>query len=309
MNLDLALGHKSPDVDVAWNQRDLLLYQAGIGAKRNELSALYELSPTWHPPPTYPLVLALKGSSQDVTNFASSKDAGGKTPGLPELNPEKLVHAEQSITILKTIPSVSGPGWKLKKQCVGIKDVDGAEELVSPTGEVYARMISSAYAFGDYKAGGYNKSIAPKQPLKALSKPPARTPDFVFSEKTTEEQAILYRLSGDYNPLHIFPDIGKKMGFGGVILHGLASYGHAARAIILNVAGGDGNRLSFMSSRFTSPVVPGDELETSIWTSEENGGTRVDFVQRIKGSGKTCLGGGVAFLTGAGASGRGASKL
>lgn len=122
--------------------------------------------------------------------------------------------------------------------------MDSSQELVSPTGEVYARMVvrplpppvphparadphtqSSGYAFGNYKAGGFNKSIAPKQPYTALSKPPTRAPDVVFSEKTTEEQAILYRLSGDYNPLHIFPDIGRKLGFPGAILHGICSYG------------------------------------------------------------------------------------
>jgi hypothetical protein len=79
--------------------------------------------------------------------------------------------------------------------------------------------------YTDEKTKGYNKSIAPEQPVKASPKPPARAPDVVFSEKTTEEQAVLYRLSGDFNPLHIEPSIGKGMGFPGAILHGLASYG------------------------------------------------------------------------------------
>jgi peroxisomal enoyl-CoA hydratase 2 len=94
--------------------------------------------------------------------------------------------------------------------------------------------------------------------------------------------------------------VGKGIGFGGVILHGLCSYGHAARAVILNAAKGDGRRLQFMSARFTSPVLPGDELETSGWisTDEKTGGTRVDFVQKNKRTGKFALGGGVALLKG-----------
>ncbi|ORY74739.1 HotDog domain-containing protein [Leucosporidium creatinivorum] len=309
-----ALGHESKPLPVNWNQRDLLLYATGIGAKANELSALYEESASWKAPATYPLVLGLKLDATSISNFAKAKDAGGDVPGLPNIPPEKGVHAEQSITILKQIPNDSGEGWTIRKKCVGIKDtgkgliVDGEINLVSPEGEVYVRMISSGYGFGKYTnkedgSAGFAKSIAPPQPAKGLSKPPTSAPTHVFTEKTSSEQAILYRLSGDYNPLHIDPSIGKALGFGGVILHGLCSYGHAARAILLSVADGDGSRLEYMSSRFTSPVIPGDELETTMWVSEDakTGGKRVDFVQKIKGSGKVCLGGGVALIKKAGA--------
>ncbi|GAA5992148.1 hypothetical protein JCM10908_001789 [Rhodotorula pacifica] len=302
-NLDKAVGHESAPTPVSWNQRDLLLYAVGIGAKKDELAFTYENNPNWHSFPTYPLVLGLKGDSQDVVNFAKAKDGSAPNPGLPPLDPNRLVHAEQSIEILGEIPSDSGKGWSLKRKCVGVKDtgkgliIDDAMELVNPQGQVVVRMISSGYCFGKFDAGGFQKSIAPKQPVKG-GKPPQRNPDFVFSEKTSPEQAALYRLSGDYNPLHIDDAIGKGMGFPGVILHGLCSYGHAARAIVLNVAKGDGRKLKFMSGRFTSPVLPGDELETSIWVSPDaaSGGQRVDFVQKIKSSGKVCLGGGVALI-------------
>jgi acyl dehydratase len=299
---------------VNWNRRDLLLYAVGIGARRDELRTLYELDPNWHPFPTYPLVLGLKGDHTDINNFNDMKDGGGKTPGLPPLNPERLVHAEQSIHILKPIPAVSGPGWKLTRKCVGAKDtgkgliIDTAQELVSPSGEVYTRMVGSAYVFGKFDLGGFNKSIAPPQPLKAVSKPPAREADIVFSEKTSEEQAVIYRLSGDYNPLHIFPEIGKRLGFPGAILHGICSYGHAARAIVLKAAGGDGTRLTYMSARFTLPVMPGDELETSMWLTKIPEGTRVDFVTKNKASGKVCIGGGVALIVNKSGL-KGASKL
>lgn len=103
--------------------------------------------------------------------------------------------------------------------------------------------------------------------------------------------------------LQIDPSIGAKMGFGGVILHGLCSYGFGARALASTVCEGDSTRLSYMSARFTSPVKPGDELETLIWVSphDNSGGQRVDFVQRVKGTGKVCLGGGVALVKSAGA--------
>ncbi|GAA6046733.1 hypothetical protein JCM3770_003140 [Rhodotorula araucariae] len=302
-NLDSAIGHEGQPFPVAWNTRDLLLYAVGIGAKVDELAFTYEDDPKFHPFPTYPLVLGLKGDKSSTVNFAQAKDRSGPNPGLPPLDPKRVVHAEQSIEILGELPQDSGKGWTLKDRCVGVKDtgkgliVDNAMELFDPSGKVVVRMISSGYCFGKFDAGGFAKSIAPKQPLKA-GKPPQRTPDFVFTEKTTAEQAVVYRLSGDYNPLHIDNAVGEALGFGGVILHGLCSYGHAARAVVLNVAKGDGRRLKYMSARFTSPVKPGDELETSIWVSSDaaSGGQRVDFIQKIKGSGKVCLGGGVALV-------------
>ncbi|KAK4052809.1 hypothetical protein OIV83_002096 [Microbotryomycetes sp. JL201] len=306
---DKALGHASQPIPTNWNQRDILLYAAGIGAKQDELQFTYELSPNWHAFPTYPLVLGLKLDSTSVNDFSKAKDAGGSTPGLPHMDATKIVHAEQSIEILKQIPAESGPGWKIVKKTVGIKDtgkgliVDGAIELQDSKGEVYVRMISSSYAFGKYTkkedgTEGYAKSVAPKQPVKG-GKPPAREPDHVMSEKTLLEQAMLYRLSGDYNPLHHDGGkIGRSLGFKGAILHGLCSYGHAARALVLKVANGDGTRLKYMSARFSSPVMPGDELETSMWVSDDaaSGGIRVDFTQKVKNTGKVCLQGGVALF-------------
>ncbi|GAA6030847.1 hypothetical protein JCM8097_008905 [Rhodosporidiobolus ruineniae] len=300
-DLDKAIGHESPAFPVNWNQRDLLLYAVGIGAKRDELQFTFEDSPSWQPFPTYPLVLGLKGDNTSIANFANARKES-PPPGLPKFDPKKVVHAEQSIEILGPLPKESSQGWTMKKKVVGVKDtgkgliVDEALELLDPAGKVVVRMISSGYNFGDFGTKGYGKSIAPKQPVKG-GKPPQRAPDFVFTEKLTEEQASIYRLSGDYNPLHIDPTVGKGMGFPGVIVHGLCSYGHAARAIILNAAKGDGSRLQYMSARFTSPVLPGDTLETSIWVSSDDktGGTRVDFVQKNQ-KGKPTLGGGVALL-------------
>ncbi|GAA5902698.1 hypothetical protein JCM6882_004045 [Rhodosporidiobolus microsporus] len=301
IDLDKAIGHASAPFDVSWNQRDLLLYAVGIGAKKDELQFTFEDAKDWHPFPTYPLVLGLKQNHDSIANFANARSE--PTPGLPKFSPTKVVHAEQSIHILGDLPKESGKGWTMKKVVVGVKDtgkgliVDEALELLNPSKKVVVRMISSSYNFGDFGTKGYAKSVAPKQPLKA-GKAPQRPADFVFSEETTEEQALVYRLSGDYNPLHIDPSVGKGMNFPGVILHGLCSYGHAARAIVLNAGHGNGSLLEYMSARFTSPVIPGDELETSMWLSrdEQTGGTRVDFVQKNKKSGKLALGGGVALL-------------
>lgn len=93
-----------------------------IGAKVDELAFTYEDHPNFHPFPTYPLVLGLKGDGLSTVNFAQAKDRSGPTPGLPPLDPKRVVHAEQSIEILGELPQDSGKGWTLKDRCVGVKD-------------------------------------------------------------------------------------------------------------------------------------------------------------------------------------------
>jgi peroxisomal enoyl-CoA hydratase 2 len=136
-------------------------------------------------------------------------------------------------------------------------------------------------------------------PPRHESIPTSREPDWVVREKTTPEQALIYRLSGDYNPLHIGacalppllfasspiltpnsdPRIGASAGFGGVILHGLATFGFAARAILHAVGGGEPSALRYFGVRFTAPVMPGDELETRAWAVNRgsDGTTEVAF--------------------------------
>lgn len=203
--------------------------------------------------PTYPLVLGLKGDNDSVVNFANIR-ADKPTPGLPKFDAKKVVHAEQSIEILGPLPNESGKGWTMNKKLVGIKDtgcvgsflpsllpsssltssfsssslskgliIDEAMELLNPQKQVIARLVSSSYNFGDFGKKGYAKSVATKQPIQAVNKPPQRSPDFTFTETITQEQATIYRLSGDYNPLHIDDAVGAGIGFGGVILHGLCT--------------------------------------------------------------------------------------
>ena len=161
----------------------------------------------------------------------------------------------------------------------------------------------SAFYRGGGQGTGFSKSIIKKpQSVKA----PSREPDYKLSEKTTPQQAILYRLSGDYNPLHIDPSIGKRGGLGGVILHGLCSYGHAARAVLKAVDPTDGQSnasdkeviLEVFTTRFTSPVRPGDELETNVWIlGEKDGKVEIAFDQTVKNTGKKSLGGGYARVS------------
>jgi acyl dehydratase len=169
--------------------------------------------------------------------------------------------------------------------------------LLDPHGVPYAKLYSSAFYLGS-KANGDKFSKAIAAPPQAKPVPKDRKPDWVVRDKTTPEQALIYRLSGDYNPLHIDPELGKAMGFGGVILHGLSSYGFAARGLIQAIANGNSRALTVFGARFTSPVKPGDELETSAWEvgPGPNGTSEIAFITKNLTSGKVALGNGVAFI-------------
>ncbi|KAG6333401.1 hypothetical protein ID866_5683 [Astraeus odoratus] len=307
-DLGKAIGFQLPDKPVSWTRKDLITYALGVGAKRDDLSLVYGAScfsvshKSWGPLPTYPVVLALKGEDTDVSLFAS-KLTGETIPGLPKLDPKRVVHGTQSIEVLRDLPSESGPGWKLSTRVVGVHEnksgiiIERESLLSDPKDTVYARLYSSSFFLGS-KANGekFSEVIAGAPQPKPV--PKDRKPDWVVRDKTTPEQALIYRLSGDYNPLHIDPNMAKALGFGDVILHGLSSYGFAARGLIQAVANGDRRALKLIAVRFTSPVSPGDELETQVWEvgPGPEGSTEVSFITRDVTTGKVALSNGIAYI-------------
>ncbi|KNC96851.1 uncharacterized protein SPPG_07683 [Spizellomyces punctatus DAOM BR117] len=280
VDVNKAVGFKYPSDKVAYNRRDLLLYAAGLNLEEPKFT--YELDKQFAAFPTYPLVLPLKGPTSDVNSYAERSNTGGEIPGMPKIDLNRLVHGEQYLELLEPLP-VQGE-FTLDSTLAGVYDagkgmiMDRETFLVDASGKKLAKMITSAFVIG---YGGFGGPRKPK-PSNVVDTP-KRAPDAVHESKTHTNQALLYRLSGDYNPLHADPRIGERLGMKGAILHGLCTYGFAAAAVLRHFA--DNNPVAFKSiyGRFASPVYPGETLQTLMWKAgEQNGQVTVAFVTKVK---------------------------
>ncbi|KAJ3300817.1 hypothetical protein HK104_000010 [Borealophlyctis nickersoniae] len=301
VDVNKAVGFQYPGQKVRFNRRELSLYALGIGL--SDPKYVYELDKNFVPFPTYPLVLPLKGDSFDVTSYAE-KASFGNVPGLPKLDLNRLVHGEQYFEVLAPLPKEGE--FELKSKLAGVYDagkgmvLDQETTLLDSNNKPYVKMISSAFVIG---YGGWNGPRKPKQ-ANAVDTP-QRAPDMVDVSVTAPNQALIYRLSGyvqsyllplcialqtngvshasDYNPLHIDPRIGQKLGMKGAILHGLCTYGYAAAAVLRHFGNNDPANFKSIYGRFASPVYPGETLETLMWKAKEEGGLlTVAFVTKVK---------------------------
>jgi len=175
-----------------------------------------------------------------------------------------LVHGEQAIELARPLPADGT--LKATGKIVGLYDkgkgavvVTETEAVDAATGELLFRTRSSAFIRG---AGGFGGDRGPSGASYEL---PARKADHEISYETRPDQALLYRLSGDRNPLHSDPEFAKLAGFPRPILHGLCTYGFTGRALLHALCGGDAARFKSMEGRFSKPVFPGEALTIKMW--------------------------------------------
>jgi len=195
----------------------------------------------------------------------------------------KLVHGEQGLTIHKPLPATG--------EILGITKVTGlvdrgagkgallySDRIVqdAATGEKLATLSSTTFLRGD---GGFGGASGP---VKAPHPEPDRAPDLALDLATRPEQALLYRLNGDYNPLHMDPAVAARAGFPRPILHGLCSFGVVCHALVKALCAGDPVRFGGMDLRFSSPVYPGETIRTEIWHEDGGAAFRARVVERDK---------------------------
>jgi acyl dehydratase len=243
-----AVGSSGGPVERSWTSKDGLLYALGVGCGLEELQFTTEKAQQVLP--TMAVVLGARGAvpMQKVGSF----------------NPAMLVHGEQAIELARPIPAegtlkASGKIAAIYDKGKGAVIVSETESVDAKTGELLFRTRSSAFVRG---AGGFGGDRGPSGPV---NEPPNRKPDHEVSYKTLPEQALIYRLSGDRNPLHSDPEFAKMAGFPRPILHGLCTYGFTGRALLHTLCGSDPARFKSMEGRFSKPVFPGETLTIAMW--------------------------------------------
>ncbi len=250
------VGRKSEAVSFAYGWKDTVLYALGVGAAQastngggdGELDFVYDgrgpkVLPTFAVVPSFASMITVAG------------DLGA--------NPMMILHGEQKIVLhrpiaprgtLSTVSEVKGIYDKGKGALVVVE-----ARTVDEKGEPVFDNVFSIFVRGEGGFGGERGPEAQK------ADPPDRAPDFEITEATSREQALLYRLSGDVNPLHADPSMAKLAGFDRPILHGLCTYGYAGRAVLAGACGGDLARFRSFGARFAGVVFPGDTLTTRGW--------------------------------------------
>jgi hypothetical protein len=206
--------------------------------------------------------MSFKGDNSDVIDFNASQ---GAMPGL-KFNPANILHGEEYLEVNGAVPTAGR--FIQKTRVLDFLDKGKGGLLLmeqtyypesNPNGPYVAKIIRSSFIRG---LGGHGRKKLVNDPRPRIPKVPKRAPDAMVARQTLPTQALIYRLSGDFNPLHIDVNIAKMVGFERPILHGLCSFGFAVNAVLRsfpNVA------VKSVSCRFSSPVLPGQELVTHIW--------------------------------------------
>jgi len=271
-----------PDIEHSYSEKDTMLYALGLGcgsdpSQPGELKYVYEHGLVALP--TMAVVLAYPG------NWLEGKESTADY--------SKVLHGEQYLTVHRPLAPAATVVGRTRVTDVLDKGKDKGAVLYAErqildkaSGEPIATMTSAAMLRGD---GGFGGKPGPQPQPHPL---PATAPALSLDIKVAANAALIYRLSGDRNPLHADPVAAAKGGFKTPILHGLCSYGVAGRAIIKACCDEDPSRLKGLQVRFSAPVFPGETIRTEMWPD----GTRVAFRARVVERNVVVLNNGLATL-------------
>jgi acyl dehydratase len=268
MNLDKLISRSFPPLEHCYSAKDTILYALGVGVGADPLDAK-EL------PFVYEKCLRIIPSQASVIAYPG--------PWLTEpalgIDYVKVLHGEQGIVFERPLePTATVRG---EYEVLGVDDKGPGKGAVisfekrivdAKDGGIICRVRSTYFCRGDGGCGSW------KQPAAVPSALPDRAPDRVIDVPTIPRQALIYRLNGDYNPVHIDPEVAAKAGFAKPILHGLCTFGVACFGLVQHLCAGDPTRLAEIFVRFSRPVYPGDTIRLELF--EEKNAWR--FRARVK---------------------------
>ncbi|MBU6443809.1 MAG: MaoC family dehydratase N-terminal domain-containing protein [Alphaproteobacteria bacterium] len=267
INYDELIKAGATGLTASYTDRETMLYALGIGFGRDPLNA-DEL------PYVYENGLKTVPTMATVIGWGASSILAKSG-----INYLMVVHGEQRLTMHKPLPAVADV--TIDERVVGLFDKGkdkGAVLLVeraikeAKSGDKLCTLVNTIFARGDGGFGG------PKEGAPAPHALPDRAPDLAHECDTRVDQALLYALSGDRNPLHRDPNVAKMAGFPRPILHGLCTYGTACRAVISTVCRYDATKITGFDVRFSAPVFPGETIVTEMWVD----GPVISFRSKVK---------------------------
>ncbi|XP_028158117.1 peroxisomal multifunctional enzyme type 2-like isoform X2 [Ostrinia furnacalis] len=267
--------------EYSYDSKDLALYALGVGASvknPTDLKFLYESHESFSALPSY---FILAGMCMEAPLVPAAMPPG------KHADFTNILHGEQFIEYVDDFPGTEGT-FQIRSYVVDLLD-KGSSAVAIVNSELYqnkkmvARTQQHIFVVGQGGFGGPRKSALAVD----VQAPPKRAPDAVVEQRTAEDQAALYRLSGDYNPLHIDPNVAVASGYEKPILHGLASLGFSVRHILAKYADNDSGNVKAIKVRFAKPVMPGQTLATEMWLE----GKRVHFQTKVKESGNVVISG------------------
>lgn len=267
----------------SYSEKDAILYALGIGMGENENALPFVYEKNLKIVPTAVTVL------------------GGTI--MPQLTPRqgyrkssydfaKVVHGEQEVQIFRPLKAADALFTETCTTHVEDKGEGRGAVVVTETlwtdcdGAKVAKLVNSIFARGDGGFGG------PKGEKRAVQARPERAPDIRAKLASRPDQALLYRLTGDHNPLHADPEVAKNVGFPAPIMHGLCTFGMTCRAVLEHCVGYDSDRILSHSGRFTAPFFPGETLHVDMWLD----GDQVQFEASSVERGVMVIGGGQSKL-------------
>jgi acyl dehydratase len=282
-------------VTFTYAEKDVILYALGVGLgadplDERELPFVYERDLAVLP--TAATVLSSAGRDWDDWRGPKATAAPGRRLSTPDMT--MLVHGEQKLELHKPLPARGT--FTARSRVTGAFDKGPGKGAVTynetvwtdPAGEKVLTLTAGLFYRGDGGFGG---------PAEGAPEPratPPRAPDITVEIRTRPDQALLYRLNGDRNPLHCDPEFARKVGFPRPILRGLCTYGLTCRAVLQEWCEYDAARIASHELRFSSPVFPGETLSIEMW--REAGG--VAFQARAAERGVTVVKNGWTALRG-----------